>query len=206
MKACKDCNEYECGGQGSDGISVTCGTGGFTKFETGAVRDTGGKGRMDLIPWCAVIRISKHMEDALTHYPERNWEIGLPMHTMIDSAFRHLAKYVDGQTDEDHLCAAATNLLMAMWTEEKKPSLQDIPSLAPLGPSLASDAPDGQEYRAQSERKEDGTTDTEENGVCRYYSPYEGDPAYSVCNGTKEREQCFCGGDPNKCDFYAPYE
>lgn len=23
-----------------------------------------------------------------------------------------------------------------------------------------------------------------------------------VCNGTKEREECTCGGDPRKCDFY----
>lgn len=36
----------------------------MNEFETGAVRDTGGKGRMDLIPWCSIIRISKHMEDA----------------------------------------------------------------------------------------------------------------------------------------------
>lgn len=100
----------------------------MTNFETGAVRDTGGKGRMDLLPMCALIRISKHMEDALTHYPERNWEKGLPMHSMIDSAFRHLMKYVDGQKDEDHLCSAATNLLMALWTEEKRPDMQDIPS------------------------------------------------------------------------------
>ena len=100
----------------------------MTNFETGAVRDTGGKGRMDLLPMCALLRISKHMEDALTHYPERNWEKGLPMHSMIDSAMRHLAKYMDGQTDEDHLSAAATNLLMAMWTEEKRPDLQDIPA------------------------------------------------------------------------------
>jgi hypothetical protein len=70
------------------------------------------------------------MEDALTHYPERNWEKGLPMHSMIDSAFRHLAKYADGQKDEDHLCAAATNLLMALWTEEKRPDMQDIPTRA----------------------------------------------------------------------------
>lgn len=105
-------------------------------FKTGAVRDTGGKGRMDLLPWCAIIRISKHMEDAVSpdpetgipHYPERNWERGLPMHTMIDSAARHLAKYQMGLTDEDHLCAAATNLLMAMWTEENMPEMQDIPS------------------------------------------------------------------------------
>ena len=96
-------------------------------YETGAVRDTGGKGRMDLLPWSAIRRVSRHMEDALTHYPERNWEKGLPMHTMIDSAFRHLAKYVEGMNDEDHLCAAATNLLMAMWTEENRPEMQDLP-------------------------------------------------------------------------------
>ena len=100
----------------------------MTNYDTGAVRDTGGKGRMDLLPMCALLRVSKHMEDALTHYPERNWEKGLPMHSMIDSAMRHLAKYMDGQTDEDHLSAAATNLLMAMWTEEKRPDLQDIPA------------------------------------------------------------------------------
>lgn len=105
-------------------------------FKTGAVRDVGGKGRMDLLPWCAIIRVSKHMEDTVSpdpetgipHYPERNWERGLPMHTMIDSAARHLAKYQMGLTDEDHLCAAATNLLMAMWTEENIPEMQDIPA------------------------------------------------------------------------------
>ena len=98
------------------------------EFETGAVRDCGGKGRMDLLPWCAILRVSRHMEDSLTHYEERNWEKGLPIHSTIDSALRHLAKYMDGQTDEDHLCAAATNLLMAMWLEEKRPGMQDIPA------------------------------------------------------------------------------
>ena len=86
---------------------------------------------MDLLPWCALLRISKHMEDSLTHYPERNWEKGLPVHSMLDSAMRHMAKYMDGWTDEDHLAAAATNLLMAMWTEEKKPEMQDIPTRDP---------------------------------------------------------------------------
>ena len=96
------------------------------KFETGAVRDTGGKGRMDLLPMCALLRVSKYMEDALTHYPERNWEKGLPMHSMLDSAIRHLMKYMDGRQDEDHLCAAAIHVLIAMWTEEKHPDMQDI--------------------------------------------------------------------------------
>lgn len=85
---------------------------------------------MDLLPWCALIRVSKHMENSVAsgHYPERNWEKGIPMHTMLDSAMRHMAKYMDGWTDEDHLAAAATNLLMALWTEEKNPDMQDIPT------------------------------------------------------------------------------
>lgn len=144
-------------------------------YETGAVRDTGGKGRMDLLPMSALIRVSKHMEDALTHYPERNWEKGLPMHTMVDSAFRHLAKYTAGQTDEDHLCAAATNLLMALWMEDNKPEMQDIPS--------------------RIEAPKEG--ETVELFGCSCY-----DGEYERCNGTKERDYCKCGGDPSKCDFY----
>lgn len=101
----------------------------FEDFGNGAVReDKTGKGRFDLIPWCAIMRIAKHMEESLKVYEPRNWEKGLPMHSMLDSAMRHLAKYMDGWDDEDHLCAAATNLLMAMWMEEKKPEMQDIPT------------------------------------------------------------------------------
>ena len=50
------------------------------------------------------------------------------MHSFLDSAIRHIFKYMDGQTDEDHLCAAAWNILGAMWTEEKKPEMMDIPT------------------------------------------------------------------------------
>lgn len=121
------------------------------QYQTGAVRDVGGKGRMDLLPMCALIRVSKHMEDAIRpdpetgvpHYPERNWEKGIPVHSMIDSALRHIAKYMDGMTDEDHLCAATTNLLMAMWTEEKRPDLQDIPSRLREGTSEAAECISG---------------------------------------------------------------
>ena len=99
------------------------------KFDTGAVReDKTGKGRCDLLPMCALIRLSKHFEKGSDDHGERNWEKGLPMHSFLDSAIRHLFKYVDGWTDEDHLCAAAWNVLCAMWTEEKKPEMQDIPT------------------------------------------------------------------------------
>lgn len=148
----------------------------MVNYSTGAVRDTNGKGRMDLLPMCSLIRISKHMENSLTHYPERNWEKGIPMHNMINSAMRHIAKYVDGMTDEDHLCAAATNLLMAMWTEEKMPEMQDIPTR--LGPRVEPTI----------------------NSVCSCWVVDGG--GKHRCYSTKEMEVCECGGDKSKCDFY----
>ena len=99
------------------------------EFKSGAVRDIQeGKGRMDLLPACAIIRLSKHFENGAKKYEERNWEKGIPTHSFIDSAIRHLMKYLDGATDEDHLCAAAWNCMCCMWTEEKRPDLIDIPS------------------------------------------------------------------------------
>ena len=98
-------------------------------FGTGAVRDNAdGKGRCDLLPACALIRLSKHYEMGAKRYAARNWEAGIPVSVMIDSGMRHLLKYMDGQTDEDHLCAAAWNIIGAMWMEEKHPELQDLPS------------------------------------------------------------------------------
>lgn len=41
---------------------------------------------------------------------------------------RHLVKYMDGHTDEDHLIAAIWNLCGLAWTEEKRPDLMDIPA------------------------------------------------------------------------------
>ena len=67
-------------------------------------------------------------EGALAEHEERNWERGIPMHSFLDSAMRHLFKYMDGRVDEDHLAAAATNVLMALWTEDHMPEMQDIPT------------------------------------------------------------------------------
>ena len=100
-----------------------------TTFSTGAVRDMhGGKGRMDLLPWAAIIEVSKHCEEGALKYGERNVERGIPIHSLLDSAMRHLAKYMDGKKDEPHLRAAAWNILFAIWMEIYHPELQDIPS------------------------------------------------------------------------------
>ena len=100
-----------------------------TTFGTGAVRDMhAGKGRMDLLPWEAIIEVSKHCEEGALKYGERNCERGIPIHSLVDSAFRHLAKYTMGEMDEPHLRAAAWNILFALYMEIRHPELQDIPA------------------------------------------------------------------------------
>lgn len=98
------------------------------EFNTGAVRDMSeGKGRMDLLPWTAIMEVSKHAENGSRKYGEHNVDLGLPLHSFVDSAFRHLAKYNEGWVDEPHLIAAAWNLLWAIQTEINHPELKDVP-------------------------------------------------------------------------------
>lgn len=99
-----------------------------TEFETGAVRDMAkGKGRCDLLPPRAILRLARHFENGAVKYGDRNWEKGVPIHSFMDSGIRHIMRYLAGETDEDHLCAAAWNLMCAMETEEINPEMQDIP-------------------------------------------------------------------------------
>ena len=104
------------------------------EFESGAVRDMSeGKGRYDLLPMCVLMRLAKHYEKGAIKYKERNWEKGIPAHSFADSAMRHLVKYLDGWTDEDHLISAIWNLCGLAWTEEKRPDMMDFPWSACVG-------------------------------------------------------------------------
>lgn len=99
-----------------------------TTFSTGAQRDMhSGKGRMDLLPWAAIIEVSKHCEAGALKYGTHNVDKGIPTSSLLDSAMRHAAKYLDGQEDEDHLLAAAWNLLWAIEMRCKKPECVDTP-------------------------------------------------------------------------------
>ena len=104
-------------------------SGNRTEFSTGAVRDMHeGKGRCDLLPPLALLRLARHFESGAVKYGDRNWEKGIPCHSFIDSALRHLFKYMGGQTDEDHLAAALWNIMCLAETEEKRPEMMDIPA------------------------------------------------------------------------------
>ena len=104
-------------------------SGNRTKFPTGAVRDMHrGKGRYDLLPWEAIHELALHCEEGALKYGERNCEKGIPIHSLIDSAIRHLSCYMRGMKDEPHLRAAMWNIAFAIWMEKKKPEMQDIPA------------------------------------------------------------------------------
>lgn len=99
------------------------------EFASGAVRDIQeGKGRMDLLPWAALMEVSKHCENGAKKYGEHNADgLGLPTHSFADSAMRHMAKYLDGWDDEPHLVAAAWNPLMLIEMEINHEDCVDTP-------------------------------------------------------------------------------
>ena len=98
------------------------------EFDSGAVRDMAeGKGDMASIPWESILRLSRHYENGAKKYARWNFRKGIPVSSFIDSACRHLAKYQCGEDDEDHLSAAAFNILGAMLMENTMPEMQDLP-------------------------------------------------------------------------------
>ncbi len=98
-------------------------------FETGAVRDSNeNKGRMDLLAWNAMLRSSRHYQHGAIRYKPHNWEAGIPVSAFLDSCLRHIAKYLCGRDDEDHLAAAFFNISGAMEMEQTHPELIDIPN------------------------------------------------------------------------------
>ena len=98
------------------------------EFDSGAVRDMAeGKGDMASIPWESILRLSRHYENGSKKYNRWNFRKGIPVSSFLDSACRHLAKYQCGEDDEDHLSAAAFNILGAMLMENTMPEMQDLP-------------------------------------------------------------------------------
>ena len=97
-------------------------------FSTGAVRDSNeGKGRMDLLPWAAIIEVSRHCQRGAEHYGEHYVDKGILTSCLLDRGMRHIAKHMAGWTDEEHLVAAAWNLLWAVEMTLKHPELVDTP-------------------------------------------------------------------------------
>lgn len=63
-----------------------------------------------------LLSVSRHYEEGCRKYGERNWEKGIPIYCYIDSAVRHLLKYIRLDQDERHDRAFVWNILGAYWT------------------------------------------------------------------------------------------
>jgi hypothetical protein len=136
---CPICGKEYCPNDVTEGLCLSCwkeklrrnnikDSGERTTFSTGAVRDMHeGKGDMASVPWEAILRLSIHYENGAKKYERWNFRKGIPVSSFIDSACRHLAKYQCGCDDEDHLAAAAFNVLGAMLMENTMPDMQDLP-------------------------------------------------------------------------------
>jgi len=103
-------------------------------FETGAVRDTAeNKIRADLISPFALERLGEWLRLGCLKYEERNWERGIPVSRSTASLWRHLLKFQQGDSSEDHLAAIFCNCMFIIHTMEMvrrgilPPSLLDMP-------------------------------------------------------------------------------
>lgn len=65
------------------------------------------------VPLKAMTRISAALYEGAKHYGDHNWEKGIPINNCLDHCMGHLIKYANGDTKEDHLGHALTNLMFA---------------------------------------------------------------------------------------------
>lgn len=82
----------------------------------------------DVIAANTILDLSVHYKRGAEKYAERNWEKGIPTHSFIDSAIRHLCKELLGWTDEPHDIACLWNICGLIWTLKYRPDLDDMPN------------------------------------------------------------------------------
>jgi hypothetical protein len=92
---------------------------GSRDFSTGAHRDPNtDKGRYDLISPLFLRRLAVHTQKGGKARGDRNWEAGMPLSVVIDSAIRHLYAFLEGDRSEDHLAAGAWNIMVGIHCGE----------------------------------------------------------------------------------------
>ena len=91
----------------------------ISAYPTSAVREESGlRPRPDLISPFFMERTGLHLAKGAIKYTDRNWENGIPLTRHLEGLERHIMQYKMGLEDEDHLAAAACNLMFLIHTEE----------------------------------------------------------------------------------------
>jgi len=90
-----------------------------SEFATGAVRDASyGKGIPSAIPPRALMRLARRFEDGAAKYKRDNWKQGIPLSRYVDSLYRHLWAFMEGDDSEDHLGAVIWNAVCLSETHD----------------------------------------------------------------------------------------
>ena len=78
-------------------------SGKMSNFASGAVRDAmEGKGYPSLLPLNALRAAARRFEDGALKYGRNNWKKGIPLSRYVDSLYRHLWAFMEGDDQEDH--------------------------------------------------------------------------------------------------------
>ena len=100
----------------------------ITTFSSGAVRGKDADGvRFDLITPIGLRRLAETYAEGAKKYGDHNWEKGMPASVMLNHAIRHIYRWLEGDTSEDHIAHAAWNLLAIAHFEETMPEMIDVP-------------------------------------------------------------------------------
>jgi hypothetical protein len=86
--------------------------------------------RFSLIPKRALARVAEHYAAGSEKYEDWNWRKGYPWSWSLDSLYRHLAAFEDGEdidpeTGTHHLAAVAWHALTLLTFVEEHPELDD---------------------------------------------------------------------------------
>lgn len=101
----------------------------FIQYEGGGCReDKCGKGHYTSLSAVAMRRLAERYEYGDVEHGDANWKTGLPASGCVNSIFRHLLEYLDGDDVEDHLAAVAWNASALMEFEINQPQFIDIPA------------------------------------------------------------------------------
>jgi Domain of unknown function (DUF5664) len=99
-------------------------------FASGAIRDSDGKTRWDLLPYDALDEIAKVLTDGANQYGDRNWEKGFPWTAVFASLMRHTSAWMLGEdicpkSGRPHLAHAGCNVLFLLTFYLRKTGTDD---------------------------------------------------------------------------------
>jgi hypothetical protein len=102
-------------------------------FDTGATRSKLDGMRYDLISPFGLQRLAARYALGAKNFGDNNWRKGMPFSALMNHLMHHLAMYLAGERDDDHLAAAAWGLFAMMEQEETNPKMNDLYDFGEVG-------------------------------------------------------------------------